>query len=295
MAGARGAAGAGCPAGLTGAGLADGGSSWRPVLPVPAQAGEGGAARSLGGPLRRRTTAGQVVDRLVTAIALGSYLPGEKLPPQREFASRLGVSRATLRDAVQQLTAMGLVTTRLGRNGGAVVTSAWAPGSEERIRGVLAERWQDFERLFDLMREINPLISRLAAQRRTRADIRRIHAAARAYAEAASEAGAQQADHDIHAAVAQATHNIYFVSLDRQLRAQLSFGTDALPYSEPIRQRAVREHLAIAAAVEAGQAGLADKLTRRHFVELVERPLRELHLRVRAGEPRADGQGQRLT
>jgi GntR family transcriptional repressor for pyruvate dehydrogenase complex len=95
----------------------------------------------------------------------------------------------------------------------------------------------------------------------------------------------------MHAAVAQATHNMYFVSLDRQLRAQLSLGTDALPYSQPIRLRAVREHLAIADAIERGEAALAARLTRRHFVELVERPLRDLHLRVRSRGPRAGDDG----
>ncbi len=153
--------------------------------------------------------------------------------------------------------------------------------SEERIRSALVARWHEFEPLFDLPREINPLISRLAAERRSKADIRRIRAAARAYAEASGEAGAQQADHDIHAAIAQATHNLYFVSLDRQLRGQLSLGTDALPYSAVIRQRAVRQHIAIADAIESGQGALAAKLTRRHFLELVEHPLRELQQRVR--------------
>lgn len=82
------------------------------------------------------------------------------------------------------------------------------------------------------------------------------------------------------------------MSLDRQLRAQLSLGTDALPYSAAIRQRAVRQHIAIADAIESGQGALAAKLTRRHFLELVEHPLRELQQRVRTRDSgSSDGDG----
>ncbi|MGL5811398.1 MAG: FadR/GntR family transcriptional regulator, partial [Nocardioides sp.] len=62
------------------------------------------------------------VERLGTAIRLGVFPPGSSLPTERELADRLGVSRATLREAMAALREAGLVETRRGRTGGTVVT-----------------------------------------------------------------------------------------------------------------------------------------------------------------------------
>ena len=62
------------------------------------------------------------VEQLATAIRLGVYPLGSTLPSERELASRLTVSRATLREAMAALREAGLVETRRGRGGGTVVT-----------------------------------------------------------------------------------------------------------------------------------------------------------------------------
>src|SRR5829696_7892374 len=62
------------------------------------------------------------VEQLATAIRLGVYPRGTTLPPERHLADRLGVSRATLREAMAALREAGLVETTRGRGGGTVVT-----------------------------------------------------------------------------------------------------------------------------------------------------------------------------
>ena len=61
------------------------------------------------------------VERLATAIRLGIYPPGRVLPPERDLAETMGVSRATLREAIAALRSAGMVTTTRGRGGGTVV------------------------------------------------------------------------------------------------------------------------------------------------------------------------------
>src|SRR5215208_6752873 len=61
------------------------------------------------------------VEQLATAIRLGVYPHGTLLPSERELAERLGVSRATLREAIAALRAAGLVETTRGRGGGTAV------------------------------------------------------------------------------------------------------------------------------------------------------------------------------
>jgi len=62
------------------------------------------------------------VEQLATAIRLGVHPNGSSLPPERELAERLHVSRATVREAITALRTAGMVETRRGRGGGSVVT-----------------------------------------------------------------------------------------------------------------------------------------------------------------------------
>ncbi|MGN6160819.1 MAG: FadR/GntR family transcriptional regulator, partial [Marmoricola sp.] len=72
------------------------------------------------------------VEQLATAIRLGVYPKGMLLPPERDLAEQLAVSRATLREAIAALRAAGLVETTRGRGGGTVVKRI---PSAKRARG----------------------------------------------------------------------------------------------------------------------------------------------------------------
>jgi GntR family transcriptional regulator len=63
----------------------------------------------------------QIEERLAEAIASGNLGPGERLPPEREMAGELGVSRMTLRQALGSLARRGLVVRVRGRHGGTFV------------------------------------------------------------------------------------------------------------------------------------------------------------------------------
>jgi DNA-binding FadR family transcriptional regulator len=234
---------------------------------------------------KAKTAAEQLVDRLVTAIALGVLLPGQKLLPERDFAARLEVSRATLRDALHQLASMGYVTIRRGRSGGVWVNSAWAPNSPAHVRDMLLPRWQELQWLFDIAKEILPLIARTAAQRRNDDDISVLKAAVAAYTRAADREAMRNTDNAIHRAVAAATHNPYYISLDSQLRTQLSFGTGSHPFDQEIRKRALDDHDHLAQLIIAGKAEQAADVAYHHFVDLVEAPMLRLREKVLSGEP----------
>jgi GntR family transcriptional regulator len=70
---------------------------------------------------RRGPAYAQIEDRVAEAIAAGDLEPGDRLPPERELAERLGVSRMTLRQALQTLERRGLVRRTVGRHGGTFV------------------------------------------------------------------------------------------------------------------------------------------------------------------------------
>lgn len=77
-------------------------------------------------PIKKISTATKVFETLHEMIATGQLRRGEKLPPQDELARQLGVSRNTLREAVNKLSTMGLLVSRQGVG---TVVEAPSPGS----------------------------------------------------------------------------------------------------------------------------------------------------------------------
>ena len=75
-------------------------------------------------PIAMPTAGERIAERIVTAIALGEFVPDQRLPTERDLAAMLEVSRTTVREALQRLQAAGYVTTRRGRAGGTFVTAS---------------------------------------------------------------------------------------------------------------------------------------------------------------------------
>ncbi|MEO8907023.1 MAG: FCD domain-containing protein [Microbacteriaceae bacterium] len=74
-------------------------------------------------PVRGHMAFESCVEQLGSAIQLGVFRAGSKLPNERDLSERLNVSRATLREAISALRAAGFVSTTRGRGGGTVVES----------------------------------------------------------------------------------------------------------------------------------------------------------------------------
>ncbi len=73
-------------------------------------------------PVRVQRTFEEVVSQVRNRIAVGDLVPGERLPPEREFARQLNVSRSALREGLRTLEIAGIVELRKGRAGGAFIT-----------------------------------------------------------------------------------------------------------------------------------------------------------------------------
>jgi DNA-binding FadR family transcriptional regulator len=74
-------------------------------------------------PVRTPTAFDETVERLGTAIRIGLLTPGTQLPPERDLATQLGISRSTLRHALTALVQSGHLTSLRGRKGGTFVAT----------------------------------------------------------------------------------------------------------------------------------------------------------------------------
>lgn len=219
-------------------------------------------------PVKVPSVATEVADRLMTAVAVGEYLPGERLPGERELATILGVSRATVREAIGRLQAVGIVEIRRGRTGGAYVRASWTEATASAVRRTLVPRWAELEQLFDLYGLVEGMVAATAAQRRTDSDLSAIRMGLDAYASATTLRDEQLADRAFHAAVVAATRNPKIRALSQEVLTRVSLGFPVEPYGEDDResyQRALAEHRQMYAAIADGDAELARDIATRHF------------------------------
>ncbi len=242
---------------------------------LPPDASPVDAARAWHAPIVSRHIADDVIDRLVTAVALGLYVPTQQLPPERELARMLAVSRASIREALKYMTENGYLEVRRGRNGGYFVQSNWGPSSAEHVRRELVANWAEFETIFDARNLIEPVIARTAAARRTEGDLVAIKAALAAYLAAPDHDASRKADTSLHLFIAQATQNPILVAISVDLRTKITFNMGAEPYTDEVRRTAMRQHQDLVAAIADQRGDDAAAIAAVHF-RLSETLMRQL-------------------
>ena len=118
-------------------------------------------------PERRGTTSEEVVAQLREMIHKGELRPGDRLPPERDLAKLLGVSRPTLRAGISSLAAVGVLQPRRGA-GTFVVEAEGSPALDSSPLRLMAslQRFTPAE-MFEARRSLEMAIAGLAAERAT--------------------------------------------------------------------------------------------------------------------------------
>jgi len=215
-------------------------------------------------PLTRIRLYEQVAEQISGWIREHDLRPGDRLPPERELAARLGVSRATLSQALVALEVIGAVAVRHGD--GTVV--ARSPGATRIVEAVRAHA-NRLPEIIETRDALETKIASLAAARRTEADLDRIEDAL-VLMEADVESGGRgvEGDEHFHAAVTAASHSLLLSQLMAEI-ADLIRETRIESLSQPGRPSdSLAGHRAIADAIRAGDAEGAARAMHAH-VEMV--------------------------
>lgn len=225
-----------------------------------------------------------VADQLRLAIQMGHYLPGQQFPPERVLAAQLGVSRTTIREAARVLEGEGLVETRYGRTGGLRVLERNLPLAE--VRRLLRERKEHIDTVFDFRVAVEGALARLAAERRTKADLKTLQKLLVEMATIMAEgeegpsvvARWRAADTTFHMAIAGSARNHLLEEAAARGRAEMFHPIGAV-FSR-LRPFMNELHEALAQAIEDKDGTLADKL----MVEHIESSRSAVHHYVRTGK-----------
>src|SRR3954449_8343766 len=120
-------------------------------------------------PVQPPTTFEETVERLGTAIRLGLLPAGSQLPPERDLAGQLCISRSTLRQALTTLVQSGHLVSLRGRAGGTFVADA--PPLGEDVAATVLEGARE---VLDYRVAVETGAALLAAERAQRADLERL-------------------------------------------------------------------------------------------------------------------------
>lgn len=219
-------------------------------------------------PIAYKSSYRLVSDQIRRALELGTYLPGERLPPSREFAFQLGVSVTTLREAVRGLIDDGLLEMRRGPQGGLVVL----PQPRARRRRISKAVLKEVGAVLELRRALEGEAALLAAERRTEEDLERLQAAFDAMEEEITApedplraARFNRADAQFHAAITQAAGNEPLAEMAEESRLRMFTAIGVPLHAESLTVGAHQGHAAILAEIRRGRPGPAERAIRRHL------------------------------
>lgn len=204
----------------------------------------------------------QLVEQLMDFIESAQLGPGDTLPAERDLAERLGVSRATLAQALVALEVLGVVDVQHGT--GAVLV--YRPNVPSVLKG-LREHRNRLPEIVEARSTLEVKLAELAAARRTDADMKAIDKALDVMAEeVASGAKGAHGDELFHQAITAAAHSGVLAQLMNFI-AEMILETRLESLGQPGRpEQSLASHRKIADAVrardsEAAAAAMLDHIT----------------------------------
>jgi DNA-binding FadR family transcriptional regulator len=215
-------------------------------------------------PIRTGNAFEETVERLLHAIKLGVVTAGARLPAERDLALRLGVSRATLRDAIRELEQAGYVESRRGRSGGTFVIYQPTPGAGGVVPS-LPPRGSGLEDALTL-RSVLELGAAEAAARRALSEDERRHLQERlADCDAADRPGYRQLDSRLHLAIAEVTGSASLAAAVADVRMRINDLLDQIPVLAPNIEHSRVQHRTLVAAILAGDPLAARAAAEEHL------------------------------
>ncbi|MCR4426109.1 MAG: FadR family transcriptional regulator [Firmicutes bacterium] len=217
-----------------------------------------------------------VVAQLQELVARGDLKPGDRLPAERELSSQLGVSRATLREALKGLELMGVIKIKHG-DGTFIREDINARLVSQPLRFISPAQSSLMVELLETRQAIESTAARLAAQRVQDDDIAGLrHELSEMRKALAKGDTAEVSKHDLefHLALCKASRNSILYQVERSIQNMLLEAMETTIFIPSALQSAIEYHDKILAAVENRDAEAAFTLMLDHL-RAVQRDIQE--------------------
>ncbi len=220
----------------------------------------------------------EIVEQIQSLIKEGKLKPGDKLPPERILAEKLGVSRPPLREAISALEILGIIESRGGK--GNIIKNTFNSTSYTQQVKELEKEESPFE-LLEARKVIETEIAGLAAKKATLEDIEDIEEALDKMKNSLSDIPrAMEFDIQFHIAIAKAAHNSILFQMMNYLadglKASLWVNIKEKSWALPDHpQKYLEEHTKLFEAIKKGDKKLARRTMHSHLADVEEDLLEE--------------------
>ena len=209
-----------------------------------------------------------VIEQIMDLIKNNELKPGEKLPPERELAEKLSISRNSLREAFRVLESRGLIKSKPG--GGRFIREIWKNGHNNTENIILSLEKSSILELLEAREIFEVEIVELAAQRATPEDIELIEKALNKMnqKEELKDDKKMESDTEFHLAIAGASHNFVFINI-MKLYLDLLKETREKTWQIPgRREKQYQEHQAIFQAIKEHNSKKAEEAMLKHLMSI---------------------------
>lgn len=216
-------------------------------------------------PIKRVNVGEQVFQQLKQLLIDGEWAPGDRIPSENELADNFGVSRITVRQALQKLNALGLLETRLGE--GSFVKVLDVGESMNALIPTMYLGEDTALQVFEFREIVESECARLAARRATEEDISDLKDILEIMIrckESLDLKGFGRADLDFHFKVAQITRNVMIIKTISILRDVLEHSMEAV-IDKMGCENGVYYHKEILKAIEDHDEKLAMRTMKEHI------------------------------
>ena len=222
-------------------------------------------------PVRTRRTFEEAAEQIADKVRAGELRIGDKLPPERDLALQMEISRPTLREAVKVLVDAGMLEVRRGPGGGMFVASDVVP--VDLVRRVSELRLGEAQGVLEARRLIEPQVARLAHERATEEDLAPLERTIEVM-RTIVERGYRPEDEDrflqldvqFHLALARAAGNPTLETLLRIVFRQLEILRDMAMHVPAVPEWIIDIHARTLAAVRSGEG--IDEVMEEHLGQL---------------------------
>lgn len=167
-------------------------------------------------PIKPKKVSTQIAEQIRSSILAGEFAPGDKLPPERELAEMFGVSRPSVREALNLLASSGLVMSYQG--GGTVVKSLVETSSANPLSELIRVQQDRALDVIEVRKCMESWTAWYAAQRALPDDIRRMEEILAGMKHNLElKQPSEDLDANLHIVIARATHNIVWLHLMQSL------------------------------------------------------------------------------
>lgn len=215
-------------------------------------------------PVRTGNAFEEAVERILRAIKLGIVPTGGQLPPERELAVRLGVSRVTLREAIRALRQAGYVQSRRGRRGGTFVTYRPEHLRPPDARQLAVALGADLPDVLAFRSVLEPGAAALAAARGLDDDERAYLSQRLGEASEVSDDAYGAPNARLHLAIAELSGSRHLASAIMEVQSQLSAVLDVLPRLARAVAHSHDQHRQVVEAILAGDVERARRAMEAH-------------------------------